>query len=291
MFRSLRLAVYVAALLPALSQAQVGKDSDLWDWTKSARHHRAIVKVSMVDDAGIVKASATGVIVRLKTREGLLPGEAHCLTAAHVIEDIEVELPPDQKSDKPSDDGKSADFGQAKKKSRKGILHTTITVHYRNGQRSRKCKVLSIDEERDLAMLLVALPSDIKPARLARRAVKRGDRLEFAGLGGGTDVRRPRHFRADASNPTNETLIFADATLLPGDSGGPVFNSDHEVVGIISGGWIWWDGGVKNKTGQKVIATWPARACNYKPIRDMVLGQQRAASGSSSPIIKINRDP
>ena len=58
--------------------------------------------------------------------------------------------------------------------------------------------------------------------------------------------------------------------LLPGDSGGPVFNERQEVVGVISGGWFWWDGGVTNSGGSIIQATWPARACNVSVIQKLL---------------------
>jgi hypothetical protein len=73
-----------------------------------------------------------------------------------------------------------------------------------------------------------------------------------------------------ASPPSTIEKIFADVPLLPGDSGGPVFNSNQEVVGIISGGWFWWNSGVKSDNGSYVRTTWPARASNIGPIQNMV---------------------
>ena len=73
-----------------------------------------------------------------------------------------------------------------------------------------------------------------------------------------------------ADPPSSFEKIFADVPLLPGDSGGPVFNADHEVVGIISGGWFWWDSGLKTSNGSYIRTTWPARASNVGPIQSMM---------------------
>ena len=89
----------------------------------------------------------------------------------------------------------------------------------------------------------------------------------FTGLGGGSQVDCClRHFTAVAASPTNSQTILADAPLLPGDSGGAIFNSDGELVGVISGGWFWWDGGVQTERGAPIHVTWPAKGCNVAPI-------------------------
>ncbi len=246
----------LAAMFATPANGQVGKDSDLWNWTKDAKHHAAVVKVSLDDEKGVSRAIASGVVVRLRSQNrDLEPGEAHCLTAAHVLEPIEEEI-----------------STRSKKSKKRRVIKTTVTVHYRNNKRSRKCKILRIDHEHDIALLLVAKPRDIKAVKLAKKRVKPGDYVEFAGLGGGTSVKRPRHFEALASSPSSESLIYADTNLLPGDSGGAVFNKDKELVGIISGGMIWWNGGVRNnRTGQEIVSTWPARACNVSPINTLAI--------------------
>jgi len=122
-----------------------------------------------------------------------------------------------------------------------------------------------------MALLWVWVPKGIEPAELATAAVKRGDELELVGLGGGTKLADcVRCFRAEASPPSTIEKIFADVPLLPGDSGGPVFNSKHQVVGIISGGWFWWDSGLKTASGNYIRTTWPARASNVGPLQSML---------------------
>ena len=201
---------------------------DYWTFTKDAKHHLPIVEVSLDGAIG------AGVIIYVDNDKPIADGfEGLCLTAYHVVKE---------------DNHRRA-----------------IKVSYRNGQNSTKCKILEYDEELDVAVLWVWVPSSIRPAKLGKKNAQHDDEVEFAGLGGGRKLECCiRHFKAKVSSPTNEDEIYADAALLAGDSGGPVFNKDNEVVGIISGGWFWWDGKVR---GNPVKATWPARACNLSAIR------------------------
>ncbi len=214
------------------SSEPVGKGSGLWKWTPESDYHQSIVEVSTSGGSG------TGVLISLNTTEKPL-SEGYVLTAWHVVQD--------------------------------DIVDGSIKVTYRNKRRAKDCRVVQYDEEKDVAILWVWVPEDIKPAKLATQSVKRGDRLELAGLGGGTDLACcVRAFEAFASPPSSVEKIFADVPLLPGDSGGPVFNAQHEVVGVISGGWFWWDSGLKTASGSYIRTTWPARASNIGPIQSMV---------------------
>ena len=229
-----RFKLFVASCLlstfAALSQAQVGRDSGLWNWTDDATHHQAIVQVAAGNGTG------TGVVIRIDKDKPIKDGyEGYCLTAWHVVQDS---------------------------------VDKSIKVTFNNGRRSKDCRVVHQDKDRDVALIWAWIPNSISPAKLAIEPIQGGEFLEFAGLGGGSDLNGSlRHFRAVASSPSSLEKIFADVPLLPGDSGGPVFNANQEVVGIISGGWFWWDGGVKLPNGSEIKATWPARASNIDPIR------------------------
>lgn len=227
----------------------VGKGSGLWKWTPDADYHHAIVEVLTSGGSG------AGVVISVDKTKPVADGyEGYVLTAWHVIQD-------DIK------DGK-------------------IRVRYRNKRRSKDCLVVQHDEETDVALLWVWVPAEITPAVLASKPAKRGDKLELAGLGGGTDLTCcVRAFEATASPPSSTEKIFADVPLLPGDSGGPVFNADHEVVGVISGGWFWWDSGLKTPAGDYIRTTWPARASNLGPIRAMMskLKPQERVADASTP--------
>ncbi|NND98265.1 MAG: trypsin-like peptidase domain-containing protein [Pirellulaceae bacterium] len=214
--------------------AQVGLGSTLWAWTDSAAHHEAVVNVSL--DGG----SGTGIIVAVDRDKPVSDGyEGYCLTANHVVE---------------SDNDRRA-----------------IKLRYRNGRTVSHCKVVKSDPQSDIALLWVWVPADVRPVRIADREARPNDWLEFAGLGGASDPACClRTFSSKASVPTNEDILFADVSLLPGDSGGPVFNDHRELVGIISGGWMWWDGKIVTAQGNPISATWPARAANVSVIKKMI---------------------
>ena len=212
----------------------VGMGSGLWKWTPVADYHQSVVEVSTSGGAG------TGVLISVNKDKPIKDGhEGYVVTAWHVIQD--------------------------------DIVDGQIKVTYKNGKRARGCQVVDHDEDKDVALLWVWVPEGIKPAKLAKEPVERGDKLELAGLGGGTKLKDCiRAFEAHASPPSSIEKIFADVPLLPGDSGGPVFNENHEVVGIISGGWFWWDSGLRTANGSYIRTTWPARASNVGPIQMMM---------------------
>ena len=219
---------------PEQASEPVGKGSGLWEWTPYEKYHDTIVEVSTEHGSG------TGVLIRVDKSKEIKGGyEGLVLTAWHVVQDDAV-------------DGK-------------------IKVTYRSKRRARGCQVVEHDEAKDVALLWVWVPKGIEPAELATASVKRGDKLELVGLGGGTKLADcVRCFRSEASPPSTIEKIFADVPLLPGDSGGPVFNSKHQVVGIISGGWFWWDSGLKTESGAYIRTTWPARASNVGPLQTML---------------------
>lgn len=238
MFRTKRKSTFIIVLGVSLFSlifaadlcAQAGKETSLWNWSSASPHHEAIVQIE--SDGGF----GTGVIVRVDTDKPVGGGfEGFCLTAWHVVS---------------HDEGKRE-----------------IRIKYRNGGAAKRCKVVAKDETNDLALLWVWVPDSIPTATLASKPAINGDEIEIGGLGGGqaSDCIL-RHFRATASMATNPYQLFADVPLLPGDSGGPVFNANQEVVGIISGGWFWLDAGVKQASGESINVTWPARAGNLDAI-------------------------
>ena len=238
---SIRLvAIAVCFLVVAqanIANAQTGKDSVLWEWTQRGTHHNAIVRVLSAGGSG------TGVIVKVDRDKPVSNGfQGWCLTAWHVV----------------SDDAKQG----------------KIKVEYQNGKRARHCKVLRHDELNDLALLWVWVPEGVEAVSIADDPVELGHAVEFAGLGGNSDLQCCiRHFIAKASMSTNANQLFADAPLLPGDSGGPVFNDEKELTGIISGGWFWLSAKKQPDSDDSIRVTWPARAGNLGAIQKLLDGE------------------
>jgi len=228
------LAVICMCLVSSSGDAQVGKDSGLWEWTPIAEHHHSIVEIHSAGGVG------TGVVVEIDETKPLKGGnEGYVLTAYHVVQD---------------------DKGDG-----------VIKVRYRNGKRAKKCRIVHADEHKDVALLWVWVPDGIPASTVATDPIESGDTLEFAGLGGGSKLNGCiRHFSATASTPSSLEKIFADVPLLPGDSGGPVFNEQQQVVGIISGGWFWFNSGIRTPSGSSIRTTWPARASNVGPLQTLI---------------------
>lgn len=234
--------VAIVACLAVVAQvgpanAQTGKDTMLWEWTQRGKHHDAIVSIISGDGSG------TGVIVKVDRDKPVSNGfEGWCLTAWHVV---------------------SNDNDQG-----------NIKVEYQNGKRARRCKVLRHDEQHDLALVWVWVPEGVAAVAIAADPVELGHSIEFAGLGGNSDLKCCiRHFIAKASMSTNANQLFADAPLLPGDSGGPVFNDMQELTGIISGGWFWLSAKTNLDSEDSLRVTWPARAGNLGAIQNLLDGE------------------
>ena len=87
------------------------------------------------------------------------------------------------------------------------------------------------DEASDTAIMKLATPTKLAPAKLSHIPPHTGDTIYAVGypLGLPLSVQRGQ---VVAEEPAGPSIIVINCTIAPGDSGGPVFNEAGEVVGI-----------------------------------------------------------
>ena len=110
-----------------------------------------------------------------------------------------------------------------------------ITVAFPDGFRS-SANVVKKDRNWDLAALVIWSPK-VEPVPIARRAAKPGDRLAIAGYGSGKyrmTWGQCTQYVAPGLNFPYEMLELS-VEARQGDSGGPIFNQQGELAGVLFG--------------------------------------------------------
>ncbi|MEC7501705.1 MAG: serine protease [Planctomycetota bacterium] len=96
--------------------------------------------------------------------------------------------------------------------------------------------VMKLDDAWDLAAVGIWRPN-VKPVTLATRIPSQGDWLSIAGYGGGdyrTAGGRCTQYVAPGRNQPFE-MVELSTEARQGDSGGPIFNADGELAGVLLG--------------------------------------------------------
>lgn len=99
--------------------------------------------------------------------------------------------------------------------------------------------VVGYDDQSDLALIRVKFPGPAQALNLAGQAPRVGDSVFAIGNGGGAFL-RPRAGKllkldvASAQADFPSGTLQLSAQLIPGDSGGPIFNARGEVEGVVS---------------------------------------------------------
>ena len=98
-------------------------------------------------------------------------------------------------------------------------------------------QVIRMDKDWDLAALIVWNPGGVTPVAIADRAPQRGDTLTIAGYGSG-------NYRAVSGRCTQYVapgidfpyeMVEVSVQARHGDSGGPIFNEQGELAGVLFG--------------------------------------------------------
>lgn len=111
-----------------------------------------------------------------------------------------------------------------------------IEVAFPNGYRSR-ARSIKVDSEWDLAALVIWRPENTVPVRLANRAPRPGDVLTICGYGQGQyrsiTGRCTDYYAPEIGMPRE--WVELDVEARQGDSGGPIFNDQNELAGVLFG--------------------------------------------------------
>jgi S1-C subfamily serine protease len=108
---------------------------------------------------------------------------------------------------------------------------TDIHIRFSTKVAGIKAKVHKIDTEKDLALLSVKIPSSLRPVVMGESLLQKS--ITLVGMKG--DYTYECH--KGILKYHREHSAITDAEVIPGNSGGPVFDEEGKVVGVISAGY------------------------------------------------------
>lgn len=198
-----RLAISLIAtvLLTNVSQAATTNLTDTF-----ARVNPAVVEIRTLSSSSVPQENGTTPASEMGLGSGVLIAHDQVLTASHVVE-----------------------------------IADRIQVRLVDGT-TRRARVTSSERFADVSLLTLEAPvSDIEPVTLGDSDHARvGDRVFVIGAPYGVSHTLTVGYvsalhRADASKGSGyANLIQTDAAINAGNSGGPMFNEDGELIGIVS---------------------------------------------------------
>ncbi len=110
-----------------------------------------------------------------------------------------------------------------------------VEVLFPDGFRS-KARALKVDADWDLAALVIWRPP-VEPVKIATTAPRPGDQLTICGYGQGmyraATGRCTQYYAPKLNMP--QQMVELDVEARQGDSGGPIFNKQGELAGVLFG--------------------------------------------------------
>jgi S1-C subfamily serine protease len=143
---------------------------------------------------------------------------------------------------------------------------TTFLIETKDGKRY-SAVIGPVDEDSDVAIIVTQTKMDLPHIKVSDKDPTEADKVEACGYGGDGKL---RHFFATSKLYSGQVL-GVDAYTIPGDSGGPILNENHEIVGVISGG-LAWSSVKKIKCDDDIILpTWPMRCGGLEAIKKVIV--------------------
>ncbi|MEZ4220958.1 MAG: serine protease [Polyangiaceae bacterium] len=117
------------------------------------------------------------------------------------------------------------------------VAGRTAAVELSDGTKTH-ARVAHLDEDQDVALLVLDVASSVKPLGLSARMPKQGESLLFLGR---PDRASPRDTAVEKlapcpSLPKLRRAAFTDLLAVPGDSGAPLVDAQGNVVALVHSG-------------------------------------------------------
>ena len=110
-----------------------------------------------------------------------------------------------------------------------------VSVKWQDGSKY-PALVIARDTKTDVSILKTWVKSGTTPAAMNILPVARGSKVRCFGYGGITDITKPRYFEAEVISHDVADSIIINEDVVPGDSGGGIFNDKGQLIGLIAHG-------------------------------------------------------
>lgn len=138
------------------------------------------------------------------------------------------------------------------------IVYKNVKIEYQNGRTCSSAFPVFLDPDNDMAIVRTWVPTDHPVCNLSEDP---DGELCMVGYPFGKLKQAKGNFLRLFVAPETSTL-YSDIPCNPGYSGGGLFKG-KDLVGVVSGGWFWYNTEVGGKTE---LTTWPLKTCSMAPV-------------------------